>query len=76
MSSRGGATLSAAPPSLDSDFGRSSEFIWRVLIFSVVFLTKLDTLPEENQNKTKRRHLEGGLQLQGLTEGQWMSVTF
>lgn len=52
MSSKGGAALSAWPPSLDSGFCRRSEFIWRVLIFSVVFLTKLDTLRQENQNKT------------------------
>lgn len=69
MSSRGGAALSAWPPSLDSAFCRSSEFIWRVLIFSVVFLTKLDTLREESPNKTTRRQSEDRSQPRGRTEG-------
>lgn len=47
-----GGALSAGPPSLNSGFCRRSEFIWRVLIFSVVFLTKLDTLGEEARNQT------------------------
>lgn len=39
--------------SLNSDRWRSSEFIWRVLIFSVVFLTKLETLKKKVQWKLK-----------------------
>jgi len=45
------ADISACPLSLNSGRCQSSEFIWRVLIFSVVFLTKLETLIRKNKTK-------------------------
>lgn len=48
--------MSACAFSLKSGRCRSSEFIWRVLIFSVVFLTKLETLKKRKSNKNTTCH--------------------